>query len=173
MRILICLFSFVFSMCVSAQSSSLIQFKNGEIADADDVNANFNNLNNRLKTVESTNKVVTACSTDDMSGNWIIVANNPKAVVQCNSLFRLGVMDVSQTRCTAYVNEFGSEPLNIKSAEFVIESDCKISMTIVDAADDSTDTGTAFMTNDKQVIIGYTQNDSDLNATSFHMIKVN
>jgi len=57
MRFITFILIILFSSSLQAQSSDIIQFNNGEIADADDVNSNFNNLDDRVKALEADNAV--------------------------------------------------------------------------------------------------------------------
>jgi len=70
MRFITFILIILFSSSLQAQSSDIIQFNNGEIADADDVNSNFNNLDDRVKALEADNAVSTSCSQSDLDGKW-------------------------------------------------------------------------------------------------------
>lgn len=66
------MFLFPFSV-VADESTELVQFENGEVANADDINANFENLNQRLTSVEGStpSSSSSGCVEEDLVGNWL------------------------------------------------------------------------------------------------------
>ena len=65
---------FLFPLSVVAdESTELVQFEHGEVANADDINANFENLNQRLTSVEGSTPSSSSseCVEEDLVGAWL------------------------------------------------------------------------------------------------------
>lgn len=60
-----------FTMPLSAQD--LVEFQNGQVADADDMNANFQNLDDRLTSLEALTSQLEYSEMDGLVGGWQVI----------------------------------------------------------------------------------------------------
>lgn len=113
-----------------------------------------------------------ACSQNDMSGKWWIVANSPAAVVRCVAVFSGSSIVSSKSSCVIMMDSGGSEDFIFEKANFTVRSDCRVAISVTDPSDGSVDNGYGWMTRDGEVIVGATQNSGDGSASSVHAVKM-
>jgi len=176
MRLFTTLLVILFSSYLQAQSSSIIQFKNGEIADADDVNSNFSNLDDRVKSLEAGRSVSTSCSNDDMTGVWLTIINTPDSVMRCKTTFTgSNFVSSSSPPCDRLLNNGSSDEVPIHSGEVLVSSNCKvvINMRVQQTGTLIENKGIGWMSNDKQHILAATTNGFEGGNSSYTALKIN
>jgi len=113
-----------------------------------------------------------ACSQNDMTGKWWVVANSPAAVVRCVAYFNGSNFVSSKSSCVIMLDSGGSQEFSYDQASFTVRSDCRVAMSVTDPSNGSVDNGYGWMTRDGEVIVGATQNSGDGSATSVHAVKM-
>ena len=66
---------FIVLLCITSLSAAqdLVEFENGQIANADDMNANFQNLDDRLTSVEALTSLLEYSELDGLVGGWQVI----------------------------------------------------------------------------------------------------
>jgi len=172
MRFITVILIILISSSLQAQNSEIIQFNNGEIADADDVNSNFNNLDDRVKALEADNAVSTSCSQSDMNGKWsIVIGADPSESTLCLAYFEGSTWFADQSSSTNYNNDGSQETAKPQSANFSVDSDCKITI-LLNSGDGSSEIGEGWMGKGGSTFNGITQNSVDNIVLTWSGIKL-
>jgi hypothetical protein len=174
MRFITVIIAILLSSSLQAQSSEIIQFNNGEIADADDVNSNFNNLDKRVQALEADNTVSTSCSQSDLDGRWSIFLHYP--------------LEERSYLCDAYINEFqnsenscerfdglDSQGVNYPYAEFAVKSNCQVNLSVrgdYPESNEVTTEGYLILTSDHRGLMGFFRDIEENSFSTVHAIKL-
>jgi len=175
MRFIAAILVILFSSLLQAQSSGIIKFSNGEVADADDVNSNFNNLDDRVKTLEADNTVSTSCSQSDMDGRWsFFIQSLPDGnYLKCDANINESQNGMNGISCELY-DEYNAQGARLVYPEFSVKSNCQINLSVRNDPESSeiTSAGYLIMTSDHKGLMGFTRNVSEGQYSTIHAIKL-